>query len=265
MWEVGNSIIEVKGGGFAIVGFSNSPGISSGNTDVIILRIDESGKQIWLKAYGNKEFPNHEWGNDIIQIYDDSFIIVGSRDRYTNGSMNSLIIKVDSNGNQIWEKEFLSEDQISEVSYSISNSSTGSFYICNSINTLEKSDIFSPKVIKMDSFGNVEWQRTFSSDASEYHQYRATKTQLGNLIIVGSSQFKTSMGLKSDAFMMKIDSKGEIIWTKPYGTADHDDWGWAVYEKPDGRIIMTGSTKSFNSSLFDVLLIETNSSGDYNE
>ena len=38
MWEVGNSVIELNGGGYAIVGFSNSPGISSGNTDVLLYK-----------------------------------------------------------------------------------------------------------------------------------------------------------------------------------------------------------------------------------
>ena len=38
MWDVGNSVIELKGE-LCIVGFSNSPGISSGNTDIMLVRL----------------------------------------------------------------------------------------------------------------------------------------------------------------------------------------------------------------------------------
>ena len=39
-WDVGNAVIEVNGG-YLIAGYSNSPGISSGNTDVFIMKIDD--------------------------------------------------------------------------------------------------------------------------------------------------------------------------------------------------------------------------------
>ena len=38
-WDVGNAVIEVTGGGYVIAGYSNSPGISSGNTDVFLVKI----------------------------------------------------------------------------------------------------------------------------------------------------------------------------------------------------------------------------------
>ena len=109
MWDVGNSIIELKTGNFLITGYSNSPGISSGNTDIVLLKIDENGNQIWLNAYGNKEFPNHEWGNDLIELDDGGFMVVGSRDRYNLQNENSLIIRTDSNGKIIWEKEIITD------------------------------------------------------------------------------------------------------------------------------------------------------------
>ena len=54
MWEVGEAVIEVKGGGFIIAGYSNSPGISSGNTDMYLIKIDTLGDLLWQRAYGNQ-------------------------------------------------------------------------------------------------------------------------------------------------------------------------------------------------------------------
>ena len=38
--------------------------------------INNDGELLFEKSYGNKEFPNHEWGYDIIELYDNSLIMV---------------------------------------------------------------------------------------------------------------------------------------------------------------------------------------------
>ena len=261
MWDVGNSIIELKTGNFLITGYSNSPGISSGNTDIVLLKIDENGNQIWLNAYGNKEFPNHEWGNDLIELDDGGFMVVGSRDRYNLQNENSLIIRTDSNGKIIWEKEIITDGIEDERAYSINRAKDGQFIICGLINSLTKPEIYQPNIMKIDGYGNIEWKRTYNAHSMNYHQARANVTNNGDILISGSSMSKSSMGFKSDAFIYKIDNTGNIIWNKSYGTLDEDDWGWSVFEKRNGNIVLIGSTKSFNSSLFDAMMITINSDG----
>ena len=261
MWDVGNSVIELTGGGFLIVGYSNSPGISSGNTDIFMIKIDNNGKIIWQKSYGNQAFPNHEWGNDVIQLLDNGFLISGARDRYSDGSLNGLVVRFDSEGNLIWERELLGEGQIREVLYSVSQSSDGYLYLSSSTNSIADAEIYQPKIIKMDMAGNIEWQRVLYSNSADYHQFRATSTKSGEVILVGSSIQQLSIGQKSDAFMVKLDSKGKIVWTYPYGSTNEDDWAWAVFETPQNNIVFVGSTKSFGASLFDIYLVGTNSDG----
>ena len=82
-------------------------------------------------------------------------------------------------------------------------------------------------------------------------------------MIVGTSAQEASSGYNQDAFMTKIDNKGNIIWSYPYGTMDYDDWGWSLFEKPNKNLIFVGSTKSFGASLFDVFLVGTNPKGIY--
>ena len=52
-----------------------------------------------------------------------------------------------------------------------------------------------------------------------------------------------------------MDNNGNILWTQAFGTNEEDDWGWTVFEKNIGEIIMIGSTKSFNASLFDIFML----------
>ena len=260
-WDVGNAVIEVAGGGFVIAGYSNSPGISSGNTDVYIIKINSSGQQIWHKAYGSKVFPYHEWAYDIVETADHSLLIVGARDYYGNKKRNNLLIKVTSNGELLWEKELVQGDQVDASAYSISYAGSGNYFICSMENSLAKPDSYHPQITKIDVEGNIDWQRVFLADGKKYHRFNSTPTRDGGLVIIGSSQREVSTGYDQDAFMVRIDYKGNIIWTNAYGTYDNDDWGWSVFETPKENLVFVGSTKSFGASLFDIYLVGTNADG----
>jgi len=261
MWDVGNAVVELVGGGYLIAGYSNSPGISSGNTDIYLLKIDANGKMIWQKAYGNQAFPNHEWAYDLLETVDEEILIVGARDRYDQGSINGLIYRLNKDGNLIWEKEIMDDSQTSETIYSISESIDGTYYLCTAINSTKSPDIYKPKIIKMGGSGNIDWHRILQSNSKYYHQFRATASGQGDVVIAGSSFQKLATGHKEDAFMTKLDRSGNILWNHAYGSADEDDWGWSVFETPKSNLVLVGSTKSFGSSLFDVYLVGTNADG----
>jgi hypothetical protein len=259
-WEVGTAVIEVTGGGYILAGYSNSPGISSGNTDVYLIKIDKAGNQIWDRAYGSAVFPHHEWAYDIIETPDQTLLVVGARDYYGEQKRNNLVLRIAMNGNLIWEKEIY-ESGVDEVAYSISYTHSGSYYICSKVNSISEPDVFQPKIIKIDITGNVDWQRTFAANGKKYHQFRATSTLGGDVVVVGSSGREVARGYDEDAFMVRIDDKGNIIWSFSYGTYDNDDWGWSAFETPNQNIVFVGSTKSFGASLFDIYLVGTNAEG----
>ena len=129
------------------------------------------------------------------------------------------------------------------------------------LNSTANPSTFQPQVFKIDIYGNIDWQRTFNSNSRKHHHFSAASTESGDLVIVGSSIQNLAVGPKDDAFMMRIDLKGNILWTRPYGTADHDDWGWSVFEKSNTNLVFVGSTQSFGASLFDVYLVGTNAEG----
>ena len=97
--------------------------------------INNDGELLFERSYGNKEFPNHEWGYDIIELYDNSLIMVGARDRYLNGGKNILMLRINNNGDILWEKEIISEKNTDEIAYSISKDNAGGYFIISGENT----------------------------------------------------------------------------------------------------------------------------------
>ena len=147
------------------------------------------------------------------------------------------------------------------MAYSISPSGEDNFYICSLINSIDESDTYRPQITKLDVQGNIDWRRTLNSNSRVHHHFSSASTQSGDLVIVGSSTQSLSLGPKDDAFMVRLDLKGNILWTRPYGTTDHSDWGWSVFETPNTNLVFVGSTQSFGASLFDIYLVGTNADG----
>ena len=132
---------------------------------------------------------------------------------------------------------------------------------CTMANSITESNRYQSQVFKIDNYGNVDWQRTFKSNSRKHHRFSAAGTQSGDLVIVGSFTQDLAVGLKDDAFIVRINSNGNIVWTQSYGTTDYDDWGWSIFEIPNTNLVFVGSTQSFGASLFDVYLVGTNAEG----
>lgn len=64
-----------------------------------------------------------------------------------------------------------------------------------------------------------------------------------------------------DVFLIKTNSKGEVLWKKTFGGPGNDN-GWAVRQVADGGYIIAGFTDSFGNGDMDIYLIRTDSKGE---
>lgn len=95
------------------------------------------------------------------------------------------------------------------------------------------------KIIRINYLGDTLWTKSniFGSSAVK----AAVQTLDGGYAFSGYTN-SAGIGLR-DAFLIKTDSLGNIVWSKAYGGINHDE-GYGLYQTSDSGFIISGSTRS---------------------
>ena len=131
-------------------------------------------------------------------------------------------------------------------------------------------------IIKYDNSGEVQWVKNYGGSEDEEFT-KIVQTKDGGYAVVGttsSSDFSigTTRGLQ-DAILLKLDSTGNIVWSKIMGGTQEDTM-YSVIEDSNGNIIVTGGSYSSpiyitdtqtitNSGEMDGFIASFTSSGTY--
>ncbi len=94
-------------------------------------------------------------------------------------------------------------------------------------------------IVKLNAEGGIIWQKTYGDTNNDYG-YAIIESTYGGYLAVGET---TSFGASpSDAFIVRVDSGGEVLWAKRIG-GSAEDWAVDVKETDKGTYIVLGVTK----------------------
>jgi len=247
--DVGKSVQQTIDGGYIIAGGTESFG--AGAYDVYLIKTDSDGNLQWQKPLGGRD---SEIGYSVDQSMDDGFIIVGNIYYFSTGQNDVYLVKTDSAGNLQWQKTFGGTGW--DDGCSVQQTTDGGYVIVGSTESFGQGacDVY---LIKTDSAGNLQWQKTFGGTDYECG-YSGQQTIDGGFIIVG---YTWSFGHGcSDVYLIKTDSGGNPQWQKTFGGSSWD-YGWSISQVRDEGYIITGYTYSFGAEEANVYLIKTDSAG----
>jgi hypothetical protein len=247
--DIGYSVIQSSDGGYVIAGVTYSYGAGSG--DGWLIKVDSAGNQQWSKTFGGTET---DFAMSVKQTTVGGYIIAGYTKSYGAGLFDVWLIKVDPNGDPIWEKTFGGTGD--DFGYSVDLTSDGGYVVVGSQSsfTLGGYDI---GFLKVDDNGNLVWLKNFGGTLSD-QGYSVKAASDGGYIIAGSTSSFGAGG--SDVWLIKTNSAGTEQWIKTYGGADDDD-GRSVDETSDGCYVITGDTRSFGAGSYDVGFLKVDSVG----
>ncbi|MFN5183500.1 MAG: hypothetical protein ACK5D5_10825, partial [Bacteroidota bacterium] len=231
--DEGKDIIPTSDGNYVITGRSNSPG--NQYYDAFLMKIDPLGNIIWEKNYGGSLY---ETSRSVKECLDGGYILTGQTLSYGSGGGDVYLIKTDSNGNLVWSKTFggssiddgnvVLENPDKTIMIAAETESYGGGAM----------DVW---LLKTDSLGNLLWSQTYGGTDKDVSK-TMRMTSDGKYLIGAISR---SFGwINPDMWLLKIDTNGTTLWTRHFGSWDHEHCH-SAREASDGGIIAVGHSKSY--------------------
>jgi len=246
--------------GYILTGATKSSSLD-GYFDIWLVKTDSNGNMFWTTVRTEN---GTEMANSVEQTSDEGYIIAGS---YKDGNPipfpSLLLVKTNATGYEEWSLSW--GGNASDVAYSARETRDGGFMAAGwtmNYYTIENGTLsfVSPDalLIKTDSGGNIEWNRTYGGPNTDEQFACVQQTFDGQYIAAG---YTNSSGTGScDFWLVKIGSDGSMIWSRTFGGLD-DDYAYSVQQTSDDGYVIAGSTYSAGDSSPDYLVVKTDSNG----
>lgn len=292
------------------VDFDPGPGISNYTavtyTDSFILKLDNNGNLLWVNTFGGT---GYDYAFSIRLDNIGNLYCVGQF-QYTvdfdssaaiynltaNGNTDIFILKLDYSGNFNWVKK-IGNSSNWEQSYSLHIDENNNLFITGvffgtvdfnpgtgvfNLVSVGGRDVF---VLKLDSSGNFLLAKSFGSISDDFG-YSIKVDSTGNIFTVGyfqntvdfdpnSGVYNLSSNGSYDIFIHKMDSNGNLVWVRTFGSNDYDSAA-NLFLDNSGNSFITGSfngTVDFDPSIGtavltsfgnnDIYVLKLDSSGNF--
>ncbi len=247
--EVAESIYQTSDTGYIVAG--NTRSFGAGNNDFWVLKLNANGTVAWQKTYGGS---GQDYARSIEQTSDGGYIVAGYTNSFGAGNNDFWVLKLDSSGAVQWQKTYGGSKQ--DYLRSIHQTSDGGYIAVGSTNSFGTGawDIW---VLKLDSNGTVQWQRTYGGSRHDYARYIQQTTD-GGYIVAGDT-LSFGAGFR-DFCVLKLNSSGNIQWQKTYG-GSRQDYARSIQQTSDGGYAVAGYTRSFGAENVDFWVLKLSSNG----
>lgn len=237
--------------GYMLAGMTMSSGI--GYVDAYLVSLGKNGSKKWENTFGGKE-DDRIYG--IIKS-DEGYVLGGYTSSYGAGGNDFYMIAVNEKGDLKFTKTFGGAGR--DEAKAVVRASDGGYLIAGLSDSFKKAG--SPRLyaVKTDASGNSLWSVTYGGDI--YDEASGVINAVdGGYILCGTTKSPGS-GMQ-DMLLLKIDTRGNTVWSKTYG-GKQPDFGNNVINTDDGGYAIIGSSGSFgNNNNSDIYLVKTDADGD---
>jgi len=239
------SVAVARDGNIIAVGSSFSPDGDFPGTDehAVVAKFSANGDLQWSKTYGGSEM---DFFTSVALAPNGSIAVAGasrSPDPYLQtpqSTGDAFLALLSSTGEVKWAQRHGSEyGHFASVIFS------GSDVIAAGALSSSATD-YDASVVKLSSSGAIVWARTYGGTETDAFSSVALCKD-GGVIAVGYSEskdgpFPPSAGNR-DGIVVKLSSKGTMVWAQTYGDTERDEFHAVVITK-SGGIVAVGNTET---------------------
>lgn len=252
-----SSLFATADGGYMMVGntMSNNGNVTGnhGGIDYWLVKLDGSGNVIWQKTFGGSK---DDISMSINPAVGGGYILAGQSNSNdgdvsgNHGGFDAWLVKVDDNGNKLWQKTYGGSGD--ENGYLLKPTKDGGYIMSGETTSSNNGDVQGwhgdqdAWVVKLNAAGSIVWQKPLGSSQYE-DNYCVTPTEDGGYLVAaltnGNNGDVSGNHGGYDAWFVKLNGNGNIVWQKTYGGTG-DDNPTSFLPTVDGGYIYGGQTTS---------------------
>lgn len=224
-WHVSLSTLASTDHGYVIGAYARS--YATQGTRILLLSVDETGQQRWIRALGE---PNSINVCRAVLPVDDGYLLAGSTDR--EGDSRILLVCTNKRGSQQWDAMYDVEGAYS-LAHTIVPTDDGGYLLGG--RTGSSAHIYRAVVIKVDSEGAEQWRWVYHIESACHD---LVVRPAGGCVLAGRQL--------EDGWLAALNGEGQLIATESY-----DGAGESAFESlvvADGGYVAAGRTSEFDSN-----------------
>jgi hypothetical protein len=218
---------------------------------VTFYSLQSTASDKWQHIFGGT---NNDEMRNIINAKNGGWITTGYTKSYGDSGSNVYIIKWNIDGKMEWQRVIGGIND--ETANAAVEDSAGNIFVTGNSNGQGSAGGYDAMVMKLDSSGSLIWEHLYGGTGDD-NSNAILLDSASNIIIAGST-YSFGAG-NQDAWLLKINDAGTLLWSKTFGTPD-DDYAKSIACVKGGGYILAGRTSGFGNN--HGYAIRTTNSGD---
>jgi hypothetical protein len=224
---------------------------TTGVFDLYLQKCNQKGALEWEKTFGGA---GEDTGEHLILLPDGSLLLLGLTSSKGAGMNDLYLIKVDAQGNLLWDNTY--GGPRNDYPTKIKASNDNGFIISGYTESFGAGG-FDFYLVKIDGLGNVIWQNTFGGEYDD-GVMDFVLSGSGEMFLFGFTDNFGAVG--RDFIFAKADRSGNVLWHKLFG-GEHYEEAQAISMAPDGTFILAGHSASFGDLEHNPILMKVDAEG----
>lgn len=242
-----------------LAGKTYSLGTDTINGDAFIAKYDNSGILIWNRTWGGSE---SDYASDIYVDSYENVHVVCTTSSYGAGGSDVAYLRYNSSG--YLESVLIWGGTSTETSADIEEDSSNNFVISGTTSSFGNgnADAF---ILYCNSAGVILWNTTWGTNTLD-RVYNLALDSNNNIYLAGwtyyPSPLMASTGIYDLSYcLVKIDSEGNAIWSRFWGSSEYNDYGTGVAIDSNDNIYFIGEGLNGGWGVDNVYMAKFNTSG----
>jgi len=242
------SVASTPDNGFIVAGYSKSP--TMGSHAAWLMKLDASGNVVWQKTYDGT---GGGFAYSAQPTTDAGYVVAGQMySTFGPGNGDAFVLKLNRDGNADWLRVY--GGAFGDAANAVQQTADGGYFVAGYSGSISTGS--GAWALKLDSGGNIDWQKTYGGMG--YTNFNAAQlTTDGGYIVAGFA--RSGGGGNDGVWVLKLDIGGNVIWQRTYGGCCQA--ASSIQATVDGGYIVVGHSDSFGAGLLDAWVLKLDANG----